>query len=304
MMTASAPGRPRAPAPAAPNDRRGIIVYLLINFGLTWGLQFYLLAGGARFDKPSVRVTLATVVMMFFPALSAFIVRRWVTREGFATAGLRFGSWKPYVSVWLGTPAVFGVVFLISSLLGTASFDTGMSGIITTVRTLTPAASLPAPGLLVGIIFGATMTVSLLLTCVATFGEEFGWTGFLLPKLLPMGKWRAAILYGLIWGLWHAPIIWGGYNYPLHPVIGIFAMCLFTCAVGLTMTALRLRYRSVLLTTWVHGSVNSQGQGIWALLFTGIHPLLGGIMGLPGIVVAMLVGVWLLARTPEPALAA
>jgi hypothetical protein len=73
-----------------------------------------------------------------------------------------------------------------------------------------------------------------------------------------------------------------------------------TSAAMMRMTALRLRYGSVLLTAWVHGSVNSQARGIWALLFMGVHPLLGGVVGLPGLVVLGLVGAWLLARSPEP----
>jgi membrane protease YdiL (CAAX protease family) len=290
-----------APATAAaPIDKRGIIAFLLINFGLTWGLEFTMLARGTRFDQTATGTTLTLLTAMLLPALSAFIVRRWVTREGFASAGLKFGSWKPYLAVWLAVPAAFGVVYLLSLLLGSATFDPSMAGIMATLHALAPDKALPTTGLLLGGTFVATLTFGLLITCVATFGEEFGWTGFLLPKLLPLGKWRAALTYGLIWGLWHAPIIWGGYNYPGYPVIGIFAMCLFTCALGLTMTALRLRYGSVLLTAWVHGSVNAQARGIWALLFMGVQPLLGGIVGLPGLVVLGLVGAWLLARTPEP----
>lgn len=289
---------------AAPIDKRGIVAYLLISFALTWGLELIMLARGTRFDQSSTAATLTMVTAMFFPALSAFVVRRWVTREGFASAGLRFGSWKPYLAVWLAAPLVFGVVYLISALLGTATLDTSLSGIMATLTTLAPGKPLPAPGVLLGGTFFATMTIGLLLTSVATFGEEFGWTGFLLPKLLPLGKWRAALLYGAIWGLWHAPLILGGYNFPGYPVVGILAMCLFTGALALTMTALRLRYGSVLLTAWVHGSLNSQARGVVALVFTGVHPLLGGILGLPGLVVLVLIGVWLLARTKESAVAA
>jgi hypothetical protein len=61
------------------------------------------------------------------------------------------------------------------------------------------------------------------------------------PRLLPLGRWRAALLYGVAWGLWHAPVIVGGYNYPGHPVAGVLAMCGFTTAVALLQTAARLR---------------------------------------------------------------
>jgi membrane protease YdiL (CAAX protease family) len=31
------------------------------------------------------------------------------------------------------------------------------------------------------------------------FGEEFGWRGYLLPKLMPLGRWKAYVLVGIIW---------------------------------------------------------------------------------------------------------
>ena len=58
-----------------------------------------------------------------------------------------------------------------------------------------------------------------------TFGEEYGWRGYLLPKLLPLGEVKAAVIVGLIWGPWHAPILIAGLNYSgVNPfaAIGIF----------------------------------------------------------------------------------
>jgi membrane protease YdiL (CAAX protease family) len=78
------------------------------------------------------------------------------------------------------------------------------------------------------VLLAQSLTVGVLVTTVPTFGEEFGWTGYLLPRLLPLGRWRAALLYGVAWGLWHAPVIVGGHNYPGHPVAGVLAMCGFT----------------------------------------------------------------------------
>ena len=59
-------------------------------------------------------------------------------------------------------------------------------------------------------------------------GEELGWRGFLLPKLLPIGQWKAILVSGLIWGFWHAPVIAQGHNFPRHPYWGILVM-MFAC---------------------------------------------------------------------------
>ncbi len=284
-------------------DRRGILWYLFIVFGLTWAVDVAMLAAGARFDQPSgpAWALPALMVTMLFPALSAYIVRKWITREGFATAGLRVGPWPVYFAILFGVPALFGIAYGLSAMAGVAEYDPSMSQFLATLREAAgeEAAAL-TPGMLAASTLVASLTVGPLITAGFTFGEEFGWTGYLLPKLLPLGKWRAAILYGLIWGLWHAPIIAAGYNYPGYPVIGPIAMCAFTVALGLTMTALRLRYDSVLITSWMHALINSQGRGVWMLLFTGVHPLLGGITGLPGLLLLGVLGLWLLSRTPEP----
>ena len=78
--------------------------------------------------------------------------------------------------------------------------------------------------------------------------------------------------YGAIRGLWHAPAIAGGFNYPGHPVSGIALMCIFTTAIGMVQCTLLIRYRSVILTSFLLGAVNSQARGIWPLLFTSVAP--------------------------------
>ena len=58
------------------------------------------------------------------------------------------------------------------------------------------------------------------------FGEEFGWRGYLTPKLEKLMPAPAAIIVsGIIWGLWHAPIIACGHDfgrdYAGYPWVGI-----------------------------------------------------------------------------------
>jgi hypothetical protein len=77
-------------------------------------------------------------------------------------------------------------------------------------------------------------------------------------------------------------------------------MCFFTVAIGFNQASLRLRYGSVLLTTWLHACVNAQGRGIFPIIFVVANPVFGGITGIIGVGVIGLIGVILLARTPEP----
>src|SRR5262249_11553929 len=94
-------------------------------------------------------------------------------------------------------------------------------------------------------------------------------------------------------------IIAGGFNYPGYPAIGIVMMCALTTAFAFSQTALRLRSGSVLLTSFFHASVNSQGLGIIPMAVAGGSPVLGGGTGMVGIVAFGVMGVWLLARTRD-----
>lgn len=50
--------------------------------------------------------------------------------------------------------------------------------------------------------------ISAVLLWLATFrlGEELGWRGFALPRLLQhMGPIRASLTLGALWALWHLP---------------------------------------------------------------------------------------------------
>lgn len=52
----------------------------------------------------------------------------------------------------------------------------------------------------------ASLTVAKIPMILAGLGEEFGWRGCLLPRLLPLGVWPALISLGLIWWAWHLPL--------------------------------------------------------------------------------------------------
>jgi membrane protease YdiL (CAAX protease family) len=275
-------------------DFRGLAVFLLLTFGLTWTADFSMIARGVP-----IWAFLAVAATMWLPAISAYVVRRWMTHVGFRDAGLRFGPWKPYLVVLVAVPLVTALIYLFSWRVGTARPDWSLSTYLAPLQSARVPKFLRSPTMFLSFLFVATVSFAPVLNLFATFGEEFGWTGYLLPKLLPLGKWSATIIYGLIWGLWHAPVIAKGYNYPGHPLAGVAMMCLFTIAFALIQASLRIRYGSVLLTSWLHACVNAQGRGVFPLVFSVANPLYEGFMGIIGVIAVGLIGVLLLARTPR-----
>jgi hypothetical protein len=240
---------------------------------------------------------------MLLPAFCAWIVRVTVTKEGFATSGLRLGPWQYYALVWLAVPWLCIVVYGLTVLLGAGLLDPTLHNLANVLSHRSPAQGPPpSTSSVMAFTLVLSLSISILANLPFTFGEQLGWTGLLVPKLLPMGRWHAAVIYGVIWGIWYAPLVWAGYNYPGQPVAGVGMMILLAVALALVQTALRIRSNSVVLTSFFQACLNSQGRGVVLFLVYGVSPLFGGITGLIGIVVLAAIGAWLLATTPQVAI--
>jgi membrane protease YdiL (CAAX protease family) len=145
-----------------------------------------------------------------------------------------------------------------------------------------------------------------LINGIATFGEELGWRAYLQPKLMAIGPRRAMVLMGLIWGVWHWPIILMGHNYGLDypgaPLLGPLAMVWFTLIVGTFLGWLTHRAASVWPAVIGHAALN--GMANLGTVFTRGHPnpLIGplptGLVG--GIAFALVALVLLLSRRAWP----
>lgn len=275
-------------------DRKGIASFLLITFGITYLVEGLLILSGFRVTHlPAVVGQYVIAGAMWIPAVAALLTIRFVTHEKLSDIGLRLGpSWKPYVATAIVIPIVFVVTYLLTWLLGLGKPDWQLVSFFSLfVSAGTDMSTAPPPALLLTVLFVISLFVAPFLNSVFGLGEELGWRGFLLPRLMPLGKWPAYLLLGVIWGLWHAPLVAVGFNYPGSPLLGILLMILLTTAVGLFINEMTLHYRSAVLAGWIHGVFNSQAYGIWrALLFANTHPLLGGITGLVGIAVLAVLG--------------
>jgi hypothetical protein len=288
-------------------DRRGIVSFLSITFVVTYAIEGALILSGFRITRlPAMYGQLVVAAVMWVPALATVLTIRFVTREGFAIANIRVGSLKPYLASGLLVPLCFVLIYGLTWLLGIGRPHWELDEFIATLR---PAAGadisrLPSPALMLPALFVVTLVVAPFLNGLFGFGEELGWRGYLLPKLMVMGKFRAYVLLGIVWGLWHLPLILIGFTYPAQSALGILAFTGLTITLGIYINELTLRHRSSILAGWVHGVFNSQKLGVWAVLFPTVNPLIGGFAGLVGIIVWLLLGLREMARNrygKEPA---
>jgi uncharacterized protein len=142
----------------------------------------------------------------------------------------------------------------------------------------------------------AGILISPIVNSWATFGEEFGWRAYLLPKLYPLGWRKSMILIGVIWGVWHWPVIFMGYeygfNYPGYPWLGPLLFIWITFCFGVFLAWLTLRAGSIWPAVIGHAAINGIA-GLAVLVSTGKpNPLLGplpvGIIGSLGFAVIAL----------------
>lgn len=166
-----------------------MVVFLAIAFGGVWPYLFFVrLLLGWSLVNPLVQLPVA-----FVPAIGAFVVRRWVTREGFANAGLSWrlrGAWRFWLAAWL---LPFGVTVLALAGMAVAGWWGG---------DLSPAGG--PSGLLILLILQVVLMP-------VYMGEEFGWTGFLWPRLVPGRPRLSVAVTGFVWAVWHYPLAYLGY---------------------------------------------------------------------------------------------
>lgn len=241
---------------------RRISLFLFITFGLTYawtmGLIWPRVLGRdvTSFTAEETLVNTAlTAVLMFFPAIGVLITRIF-TREGFKNAMLHLnlkGNLRYYLIGWLGP--------MVLTLLGAVIYFVVCPSEFTLTTYKTMMETQPMSPTMFWTLQAALMCVAPLLNLIPCFGEEWGWRGYLLPKVAQRMKFIPAVLLtGFIWGIWHAPIIVAGHNYgmsyPGYPWAGVAAMCLFCIVVGTFLSYITLKAKSCWPAVLAHGALN------------------------------------------------
>ena len=252
--------RTAAQAPARIHvNWKEVITFVVLAYGLAWAWSgFFLLPYLDTLLTQSTTPTnmlgrlgaMTTLPTMLTPMIAALIMRIFVSKEG-VKGSLGLLRSPNYYLAALVIPAVFAtaVVLIVQSLdLGVFMWSE------------------------------ATWFVYLMLMVIAlpvtlfTFGEEYGWRGYLLPRLLPLGEIRASVLIGVIWGLWHLPLLLAGLNYPgVNVWLAIIVFTFVTVALSFTYTWFYVASSgSVLVAAVFHASTNQFSDTFW------VPPLLSG----------------------------
>ena len=287
---------------------RAVGVFLLVSFGAALLLDCVVAATGGL-GTPQAKGMLT--LRMFTPALAAWVVCRFVTHESWLRAsGLVRRSpgsggcpgWLRilgYATIGVGV-VVAALALLLALVIGAGWFkpDWALTSFTNNLRGITPGG--PPPVAVIWVLtVAASVFAAYTINGLVALGEETGWRGWLQSALEPLGRGQGIVLTGVIWGLWHAPLIVMGYEYGgrLPAAAGI---ALFTClcaGLGTLLSWLRVRSGSVLPAAITHGAFNAFAS-LPAILVApgdGLDPVLVGLIGWPAAVLFGLLAVLLLS---------
>ena len=249
------------------NKTKGIVIYLLITFLLAWALWEIPIRMGYSLKSPLFQYF--ALPGTFSPAIAAFIVRKWVTHEGFADAGLKPNlktKWRYYLIAWFLPLLISAIIIGLVSVLGIAHPDFTFQRAI---EVLAPGTKVPAIPVFILFLAPVYLLIAALFSTFFLFGEEFGWRGYLQMRLFSGQPLLAAISTGIIWGIWHYPINIRGYNFPDHPVLGLLVFPVTTVMLSIIFGWLRLHTDSVWTACLAHAATNSIGATLTMSLFLG-----------------------------------
>lgn len=117
-----------------------------------------------------------------------------------------------------------------------------------------------------------TVLASVPLMAFNTFGEEFGWRGYMIQKMEPLlGTTGTVIVGGIIWGLWHAELTVEGHNFGTdYPYLGIICMCVYCTFMGVFLMWLTKKTNSIYPAAIFHAMNNFGGTFTIRLLLSGV----------------------------------
>jgi len=270
---------------------------------LAYALFYAALAVSVVFISNTAYQTVISVIAQFLNIgvlLLVVLLRLLAGKEAFARAGLGGGKVWQYLLFGLLFVAIYGLMTALNALFG-------MGHTVDVKEFIKQAAGGQATGLdqlpswaLLLLTGFQTVILGPILGLLIAFGEEYGWRGYLQSELIKIGKVRGILLLGVIWGLWHTPIILMGHNYPGYPVLGSLLMVLYCIALAFLLGFAVLKSRSVWLAAFLHGLNNQVYSFLILMVYTPNDPILSfgaGIYGL--LVLALIVGVLLVLARKE-----
>jgi len=208
-------------------------------------------------------------VGMFAPALAALLMRL-LFREGVRGSLGPLRRWRWSVLAVLVPIVIVATTIAVATATGLAVFHLGGTQPMWEVLMLLLVVGTPVSALL-------------------AFGEEYGWRGYLLPRLLPLGEVRASLVVALIWAPWHLPVLLVGLNFSgKNPLAVLGMMTAGVLALSLLFTRFFVAAGGAVATVaLLHGSLNAFSDRLADPAHLAGDPFVVSVGGVVGILVTL-----------------
>lgn len=250
-------------------ETKRLLIYLALSFTMAWAIFFAFILTGHRWDGSDPNLESFVGLGMLTPLL-AHILTRMITREGFAMTGMdsmmmgisfKNKKWLFFLFAIFVPWVYFEIGHALTLLIYPGLFDP--DGLRQLGISKSRVVFIPIISILQGTMIS-----------FAALGEEGGWRGYMMPKLIKlMGTKKAVLAGGIIWGLWHAPLTCVGHNfgtdYPGFPWLGILIMCISCTFLGIALTYITVKSGSIWPAAIMH-AVNNANPSILAV-FTNVE---------------------------------
>ena len=243
-------------------NKAQVIKYLIVTFGVAYAIQivvWLLYSNGYTMVGQCVMA-----VMMFIPMLGTVL-------SGYKLKGMGWKpnikqNWKTILIAWFSPMILTAIGAGLYFALFPSHFDLSGSYMMEIagedILKQMEEQGLSYP-MLVLLSCVSCITYAPLMNMLVAVGEESGWRGFLYPQLKArFGKRLGWVIGGIIWGLWHSPLIWLiGYEYGTDyigfPILGMLLFCVITVALGILCDWLYEKSQCIWLPAIFHGSFNA-----------------------------------------------
>lgn len=262
---------------------KNLKLYTAIVYGLIWVVGIVFILTGAQYK--SLSGIIATFACMLFPLIATLVCQAVSHEPLFRNIGIHWKVNRWWVIGWLLIPVVVLLTLLVNWCVHGDAFTTdteAISAMRQAVPVPVPVWGIVAATIVSGLFAGITVNA------LFAFGEEAGWRGYLLRQFHGQPFISSAIFIGLLWGLWHAPLILLGHNYPQHPGVGVLFMMAMCIPLSIIIQYIRIKSGSVIVAAIMHGTFNGLG-GITIMFLNDCNDLIDGCTGLVGITVLIVV---------------
>lgn len=280
--------------PPLDSTKPNIFRFIALTFGISWLIALILYIQHIPFHSKTANL-LITLFYMSSPGISAVVLSYFDKQSIWSYINWRGVHWRQIVwlpLIFLGfIVASFLVVYLLGNILGIAEMGVleWSSGSVQyrlgqfshSKPRYSEATAFSSLILFLGGL-GSTILAGFTINALKAFVEELGWRGYLYEQIRHWGLFKSSLFTGVLMGIWYAPLVVLGLNFPTKTLAGIGLMTLSCIAASLLLTLARVRTGSVLGSAFLSGMFKGCAMLFFVYVVSGTE-LFSTSVGIAGI---------------------